>query len=134
MKKPFKWNEPSETEIEDAILDYLRYQVGVFAFKVKIKATFDAGGGYYRKLPKHVLPGTPDIIACIDVNGIGVFAGMEVKTPTGRQSKEQVDFQDKLQDRANGFYFILRSVKDAEEAVKFVRDKTTASHKQLVLS
>ena len=75
MGKPFRWVEPSESEIENAILEYLNWQVGVFAFKVKIKATFDAGGGYYRKLPKWMLAGTPDVIACIVVK----FVGIEIK-------------------------------------------------------
>lgn len=122
MSKPFKWNEPSEKDIEDAVLQYLKFQVGVFAFKVDTRANFDPRLGTYRKLHGSVMPGTPDIIACVSVNGVGVFVGIEVKTSTGRQSKHQKEFQERLQDRANGFYFVVRTVKEAELAIRHVID------------
>jgi hypothetical protein len=117
MGKPFKWIEPSEKEIENAILEFLNYQVGVFAFKVNTMGVYDQRGGFYRKLSKHVIPGTPDVIACVD----GLFAGFEIKTKTGRQSNEQKLFQEKLISKSNGLYFIVRSVKDAEQALASVR-------------
>lgn len=128
--KPFKWIKPSEKEIEDAIMYFLNYQIGCMAFKVDTRANFDVRLGTYRAMSKHVLPGTPDILCCYSVNQIGVFVGLEVKTDTGRQSAHQLAFQERLQQRANGFYFIVRSVKDAEDALKTVRDTVTASHKR----
>lgn len=112
---------PTEKEIENAILLFLKYQVGVFAFKVNTMGVFDKTRGVYRSLSKHVVPGTPDIIACVSVKGIGVFVGLEVKSGKGKQSKEQKSFQDKLQDRANGYYFTVRSVGDADQAIQSVR-------------
>lgn len=123
MSKPFKFNEPTEKDIENAIFEYLRYQVGVFAFKVNTMGVFDTKGGFYRRLSKNVLTGTPDIIACYNVNGIGVFIGMEVKSASGRQSKDQKEFQELLQDRSNGFYFIVRSIQDVEQALRTVNER-----------
>lgn len=120
MSKPFKWIEPSEKEIEDAVLQFLKFQIGVFAFKVDTRANFDPRLGTYRKLNGSVMPGTPDIVACVSVKGVPVFVGFEVKTATGRQSKDQKEFQERLQDRANGFYFLVRSMKEAENALKMV--------------
>lgn len=121
MSKPFKWLEPAEKEIEDAILQFLNFQIGCFAFKVDTKANFDPRLGTYRQLSKHVLPGTPDILCCLSVNEIPIFLALEVKTPTGRQSKYQIQFQERLQDRANGFYFLVRSVKETEEVLTRVK-------------
>jgi len=123
MPKAFKWNEPAEKDIERAILYFLNYQIGCFAFKVDTQARFDPRIGMYRSLNKLILPGTPDILCCYSINGVGVFIAFEVKALSGRQGKHQLAFQEKLQDRANGFYFIVRSVKDPEEALKKVQDQ-----------
>ncbi len=128
--KPFKWNEPSEKDIESAILYFLNYQVGCFAFKIDTKASFDPRIGTFRRLSRHVLPGTPDILCCYSVGGLGIFVGFEVKAEKGRQSKHQVEFQERLQDRASGFYYIVRSVKEVEDALKYVKDHVECLIKQ----
>lgn len=125
MTKVLKWNVPSEKQIESAVLYYLNYQVGCMAFKVDTRANYDVRLGTYRSLSKHIMPGTPDILCCYSVQCVGVFIGFEVKAEKGRQSQHQVAFQEKLQDRANGFYFIIKSVKDAEDALASVTAKIT---------
>lgn len=110
-----------EKQIENTILEFLKYKPGIFAFKVNTTGVFDKSRGRYRTLSKHVVAGTPDIIACVSVKGVGAFVGMEVKSDKGKQSKEQKSFQQKLQTRANGYYFIVRSIKDADEALESVR-------------
>lgn len=117
MGKPLKWLEPSEKEIENQILHYLNYQPGCFAFKVNTVGIFDQRQGFYRRPSKFVIPGTPDIIVCYDVCGIGVFIGLEVKSEHGRQSRDQVDFEEKLHHRAKGLYFIVKSIPDVERAL-----------------
>ncbi len=112
MRK-FKWLTPSEKEIEGAILDFLNHQPGVLAFKVQTKATYNEQGGFYMKLPKGVLPGTPDIIACIDE----LFVGFEVKTEKGRQSPDQKEFERVLKTRTRGRYFVVRSIMETEAAL-----------------
>ncbi len=125
MPKAFRWNTPAEKDIEAAILYFLNYQIGCFAFKVDTRAIFDPRIGHFRKLNRNILPGTPDILCCYSVHGLGVFIGFEVKTEVGRQSKDQKAFQEKLEVRSNGFYFLVRSVKDVEDALKIVQDKVT---------
>ncbi len=121
MGKKFKWLDPSEKEIENAVLEYLKYQIGCFAFKVNTVGIFDSRIGAYRKPSKFIINGTPDVLICYNVLGVGVFVGMEIKSHTGRQSKEQKAFEDKLCERSNGFYFLIRSVSEAEAALKKVR-------------
>lgn len=123
MAKPFRWNVPTEKDIEDAIIYFLNYQIGCFAFKVDTRANFDVRLGTYRAMSKHVLPGTPDILCCISIEGLGIFIGFEVKAEKGRQSQHQKVFQEKLEVRANGFYFVVRSIKEVEEALTLVKTK-----------
>lgn len=113
--------DASEKELENSIMEFLRYQVGVFAFKVNTIGVYDARIGAYRKTSKYLMNGTPDIIACVNHSGIGVFVGMEVKSDTGRQSKDQKEFQELIQDRSNGYYFIVRSIQDAKRVLEDVR-------------
>lgn len=123
MPKPFRWNKPAEKHIEKAILQFLNYQIGCFAFKVDTHARFDPNLGVYRKLNSLVLAGTPDIICCYSVQGVGIFIAFEVKTETGRQRFDQKEFEQRLTTRANGFYFIVRSIKDVENALTEVAAK-----------
>ncbi len=113
--------DASEKELENSIMEFLRYQIGVFAFKVNTIGVFDARIGAYRKTSKYIMNGTPDIIACVNHKGVGVFVGMECKTETGRQSNDQKEFQQLLEDRSNGYYFIVRSIQDAKRALDDVR-------------
>ena len=53
------------------------------------------------------IPGQPDIFAIIR----GRFVGIEVKTATGRQSKDQQNWQRNC-ERAGGLYILARSVDD----------------------
>lgn len=59
------------------------------------------------------IPGQPDIFAIIQ----GRFVGIEVKTATGRQSKDQKNWQRNC-ERAGGLYIIARSVDDVEAALR----------------
>ena len=58
--------------------------------------------------------GCPDITVCVN----GLFVGLEVKTKTGRQSELQKKAQAEI-ERANGFYYIVRSNKDVEVALSY---------------
>lgn len=61
-------------------------------------------------------PGTPDITICFCT---GIFVGFEIKSATSRQSELQKQAQREI-EAAGGFYFIIRSMQDAEEAIKWV--------------
>lgn len=118
----FKWIEPTEKEIENAVLDWLRLQSGVLAFKVNTIGVYDQRGGFYRKTSKHVMKGTPDILGCAEIEGMPIFFGMEIKTQTGRQSDDQKFFEETLKMRTKGFYFVIRSLKDAELALSHIQE------------
>jgi len=55
-------------------------------------------------------PGSPDIIGILPD---GRFLGVECKSPTGRQSKKQKAFEQKVKSNG-GAYLLVRSVEDLE--------------------
>jgi hypothetical protein len=60
--------------------------------------------------------GSADIIGCVGSR----FLGLEIKTPTGVVSSEQVHWHEQLR-RRGAQTFIVRSVDEAVEAVRLVR-------------
>lgn len=120
MPRKFKWMAETESAIEDAIMTYLHTRSDVLAFKIDTRANFDARLGVYRRLHRHVLPGTPDIICCLSVAGMGILVGLEVKTATGRQSEHQKRFETMVRAQ-NGHYFVVRSIDDAQAALEYVK-------------
>ena len=65
------------------------------------------------------LPGSPDIIGCLD----GRWVGIEVKTATGKQREAQKKFQAAI-ERAGGIYFVARS---PEEAIEGIRQRVSCA-------
>lgn len=124
VMKKFVWHEPTEKEIENEVLNYLNLLPGCLAFKVNTVGIYDQRLGIHRKLSKWVMPGTPDVIACYR----GIFCGFEIKTRKGRQSESQKVFQERLERKANGFYFVVRTIKEVEEALTKVTSCLQSSH------
>ena len=116
-----KWKAATEKQVEDAILYYLYYQQGIFAFKVDTQARYDPQIENYRKLNKWIKRGTPDIIGCINIKGFPIFICFECKDEIGKQSPYQKDFELDLKTKTCGFYFVVRSVKDVEIAISATR-------------
>lgn len=61
--------------------------------------------------------GSADIVGIVRVplpNPVGVFLAIEVKTATGRATKEQINFLDHV-NKMGGIAFIARSVDEANE-------------------
>lgn len=61
--------------------------------------------------------GSADIIGICRVpmpQPVGVFLAIEVKTPTGRPSKEQINFLDHV-NKMGGIGYIARSVEEAQQ-------------------
>lgn len=114
------WNDPSEKMVQDSILYWLNYQSDVLGMQINTTGVYDPVRKHYRKPGRFVIKGTPDILVCLQVRGLGIFVGLEVKGPGGKQSDYQKLFQDRLQ-RKSGFYFIVKSIKDAEIALSLVR-------------
>ena len=63
--------------------------------------------------------GMADIHATVLVEEIPVSVWLEVKTRTGKQSPKQKLFQQTV-EAAGGYYFIVRSIDDAEAALQMV--------------
>ena len=101
---------PLEKEIQKACLDYLALK-GIFAFKIY-------NGGIYKKATGSYIKaqtlGVPDIIAHWPLDTITYF---EIKSKTGRQSKDQKAFQSQCEaDEVR--YFIIRSLDDLEKVLE----------------
>ncbi len=91
-------------------------------FKHKLRKYLESSGIFYMSVGEgaYSTPGIPDIVLVID----GIFVGFEVKTYSGSQRPLQKQFQRRLEG-AGGRYYIIRSMKDAEDALKEVRGDTT---------
>lgn len=59
-----------------------------------------------------------NVAGCADITGSyrGRFVAIEVKTPTGRQSQQQMAFQRAV-ERSGGIYILARSAAEALEAL-----------------
>lgn len=103
----------SEHDIELQIGFYLRTKK-IFFWKNQTTGYFDPDRKIFRKQSSpYAINGSPDYILIIG----GRFVGFEVKTEKGRQSDSQKIFEEKLRE-AGGFYFIIRSIEDAEKALQ----------------
>lgn len=96
----------TESQLQDAIrlalgrdpsLVLFRNNCGSAVMRNGFRVTFGVGN-----------PGGADLIGCFR----GIFVAVEIKTPEGRQSKEQRQFQQLIESKG-GVYTILRSVDDA---------------------
>ncbi len=99
-----------ESDIQSAILDWLRWN-GFVAWKTYlggIRSRGRGGGGW----AKNPMKGFPDIGA---VKG-GRFFALEVKTPAGSMSPEQLEWKTRLEDKGV-IYVIATSVDVARDAL-----------------
>lgn len=101
MKKQ-KLRDPSEKEIQQAILTLLAYKK-IFHYRNNSGAFKTQTGHFYRFGTK----GSPDIICVVG----GRYVGIEVKNARGRQNEAQVAFQEAL-EQAGGKYILARSPED----------------------
>lgn len=98
-----------EKDIQNSICEYLAVKGRCF-WRVNNIPAFNrtAGGGFtMRRLPKYTPRGLPDI----EVVAGGIYYALEVKTPVGRQSPEQKEFEANLK-KHGGKYFVVRSIDD----------------------
>lgn len=117
-----------ESDIEFSICQWL-FLKGYSFWKQPTRGYFkgkvgkDASGkqvmvGTFRKdRNPYVGVGVSDIIVIYK----GLFVGLEVKSESGTQSKEQIEFEA-LVKRAGGFYFVVRSIEDAQAALRSVEE------------
>lgn len=99
-----------ESQIQSAIIDYLQVlenQGKVFFQRMNTTGLYNPTTKGFMRMPKGVKKGMPDILV---IQG-GQVIGLEVKTETGRQSKEQRIMERRFKD--NGAeYHIVRSADD----------------------
>ena len=107
-KKP-QLKQPKESQIQKAILDWLRWQ-GVFCWKVNNAGIKKPNGGYIPTGKK----GVSDIIGVLKG---GIFLAIEVKRPGCYPSEFQKDFIKGIQE-SGGIAFVAHSVFDVELSLK----------------
>lgn len=90
----------------------------------------NVSGGYFdarqKTFRRHESPyainGAPDIICIFR----GFFLGLEVKSRLGRQSEHQKAFEERCR-KAEGYYFVVRSLDDVKSAITQVIDDLEAA-------
>ena len=110
----------SETDIQSAIIRYLSIleNQGKLFFNrtnnippVNKNSKGEVVG--FRRLPVGAKKGIPDIWVIMN----GHTIGLEVKTSTGRQSKEQKEIEERF--KKNGAeYYVVRSLEDVKRIIK----------------
>ena len=107
-----------ETDIQSQIIDYLQileHQGKLFFQRTNNIPVSQIRNGkrVFRSMPKGAKKGFPDIVV---LKG-GVLIALEVKSATGRQSKDQKEME-KLVVSSGGKYFIVRSLSEVVELMK----------------
>ena len=97
-----------EKEIQLSICQYLEMK-HYFFWRQNTTPVFDFKNKMYRPMPKYSLNGVPDIIL---INK-GIFIGLEVKQPKGKQSDSQRLFELACK-KAGGRYHIITSIDDVQ--------------------
>jgi len=126
VKKP----KVSEAQIQKSIISYLNVRRILHNRINNGQFVLDGSGtdkyGRHRKVSKNravrcnSINGIPDIetfftVKNEDKNILQIVIYLEVKSPTGRQSKDQKLFQSRIEE-AGGFYFVVRSIEDVQSA------------------
>lgn len=96
--------------------------LGARVFRNNVGMLEDRGG---QKVRYGLCVGSSDLIGLVPMTitpemvgkKIAIFTAVEVKTPTGRLTKEQADFLDAVKT-AGGIAFVARSVEEAERFIK----------------
>ena len=111
----------TEAMIQRAVLDYLGWlskSKSLYAFRSGAGHLKTEGGNYF----KTGKPGCPDITLCLQCSTrsdiiVGTFVALEIKSATGRQSALQKQAEKEI-TKAGGFYYLIRSISDAKEAIQ----------------
>lgn len=96
----------SERAIQQAIMNYLQVlenQGKLYFLRTQSGSIRTQEGRYFKTGKK----GAPDLIVCFQ----GHFIGLEVKTPTGKQTNVQKAAQSVI-EQSGGKYYIVRSIEE----------------------
>ena len=108
--------QPSEAEIQKAILQFLGYVQDAFFWRNNTGAVKIVRNNGKKGFVKFGLKGSPDIIGCYKGN----FVAFEVKSAKGIASLEQKDFLNRIK-KCGGYSFIVRSVDDVVNAMEKIK-------------
>lgn len=107
-----------ETAIEDVVCEYFSY-VGIGVKKIPMAGYYDEKTGTWRKHKNpYVAVGHSDLILLYHGNTTYV----EMKTQEGRQTKDQISFQEWIR-HYGGSYYICRSLDDAKNIAIVVKSR-----------
>lgn len=108
---------PRETVVVGSTLAALNRFVGVYAWRNNTGAAWIRG-----KFVQFGDKGSPDILGC----HMGRFFGVECKTLKGKQSPDQVEWQERIES-VGGVYVLARSAVEAVKALGLIG----TPHKQM---
>jgi len=119
----------TEAQIQKAIMLFGAYR-RILMHRINVIGTplHKAGKTIYRPSTNK---GMADIHATVLVGDIPVSVWLEVKTKKGRLSPNQKAFQESV-EAAGGFYYVVRSIDDFDDAYEEVWLKTIQNIKDFV--
>lgn len=103
--------EPTEKEIQKAILDYLHLK-GIFCWRNNSGVVFSEYKGRKRMI-RYGLPGSSDILGIMKD---GRFLAIEVKRAKGKESKLQKEFLGNIINNG-GVAIVARSIEDVTKII-----------------
>ena len=107
-----------ETIIQNAILEAIGSRDDLYIARRNVGLARDPDTG---RVVKFGVPGEADLQGVLRLGPrVGLAVALEVKTPTGRQSSTQRKWESAW-TRRGGFYRVVRSVDDAEQALQDAR-------------
>ena len=114
----------TELDIQTQVCDWLAMQKDLYYTRQSNNATpIRSGSSIVGFRPKgvHEKKGISDIIVLMFCNGQPITIWMEVKTPKGRQSPEQKEFERQV-TYFGCLYRVVRSLDEARECIESVRN------------
>lgn len=102
-----------ETIIQNAILEAIGSRDDLYIARRNVGLARDPDTG---RVVKFGVTGEADLQGVLRVGRVGQAVALEVKTPKGTQSKAQERWE-RAWTRRGGFYRVVRSVADAEQAL-----------------
>lgn len=102
-----------ETIIQNEILRAIGSRDDLYIARRNVGLARDVNTG---RVVRFGVAGEADLQGVLLVGRVGLAVALEVKTPTGRQSKTQERWEAAW-TRRGGFYRVVRSVADAEQAL-----------------
>lgn len=105
-----------EATVVRAVKDWAKLHPEVQLFRFHVGGV-PTGTGSFRK---HEHVGAADFFLQLFYYGMPIIAFYECKGSDGRLSENQKKFRDSIQS-SGGFYFIIQSVQDAEDALEAIK-------------